>query len=75
MTMAEVEVWVIVDADGDYRVGIDADGAAEAYDGDIGHDATRPTRLVKVVLTVPLPVVPVLTGVVPTDGEAVLQVA
>ncbi len=27
----EVELWVTVDADGDYAVGKDADAAAEAY--------------------------------------------
>jgi hypothetical protein len=71
----ELEIWVKVDADGDYRVGIDAEAAAEAFETDIGESADTPTRLVKVVLTIPLPAVATLTGTVPAEGEAVLAVA
>lgn len=71
---AEIEVWVIVDADGDYRVGACEDDAVETYDHDIGL-ASIATRRVKVVLTVPLPYAPTLTGVVPAEGEAALTVA
>jgi hypothetical protein len=73
----QVEVWVLVDANGDYAVGRDAADAREDYDNDIGNDVDEMGgfRLVKVLLTVPLPVVVELSGTVPADGQAALRVA
>lgn len=68
----QVEVWVLIDSDGDYEIGKDAADAASNFDNNIGTDPERPTRLVKVLLTVPLPAVCVLSGTVPAEGEGQL---
>jgi hypothetical protein len=67
----EVEVWVLVDASGDYAVAKDAAAAVEAYEGEVqaltesgGH------RLVKLTVKVPLPATVELVGEVPPDGES-----
>jgi hypothetical protein len=75
MKTCEVKIWVIVDADGVYRVGTCAQEAADTYDADFNRSLDCPTRMVKVVLVVPLPSVPTLTGTVPAEGDAVLAVA
>lgn len=71
----EIEVWVMVDACGDYAVGTDEDSAKESYSDGIG--ATEPARMVKVILTVPKPKAVTLRGTVPaeTEGEFALAVA
>jgi hypothetical protein len=69
----ECEVWVMVDSDGDYACCICSDGAEEKYDSEIG--GSKPRRMVKVVLSVPLPSVPTLIGAVPAEGEAGLSLA
>jgi hypothetical protein len=66
-TTTQVEVWVMVDQDGDYDVGTSEELARENYDGNIGGDAAR--RLVKLLLTVPLPEPLVVTGVIPAPVE------
>lgn len=63
----QVEVWVVVASTGDYEVGRDADAAEERYADDIGGNECR--RMVKVTLTVPLPVAVELTGVVPEESS------
>lgn len=65
--MLEVKVWVVVDAGGDYGVGRDEDTALSSYDDDIGGTGTR--RMIRVVLQVPEPVVPTLTGTVPAEAN------
>ena len=68
---AQVEVWVVVDENGDYAVGADDDGAYDAYDETVG--GTRlARRAVKVTLTVPLPETVELTGTAPECGAAEL---
>jgi len=74
--MCEIEVWVVVDANGDYGVGKDSDLAFTNYRDDIG-EPDGATRLVKVLLKVPTPKPVELVGVVPeevTEG-AELRVA
>jgi hypothetical protein len=61
----EVEVYVLVDGDGNYVASEDADALADRYDEVAGNDAATARRRVKVVLTVPLPVEAVLRGTVP----------
>jgi hypothetical protein len=68
MATTTIEVWVMVDQYGDYDVGTSEGLAREAYDGNIGGDAAR--RLVKLLLTVPLPEPLVVTGTVPAPAEA-----
>lgn len=67
----EVEAWVIVDSSGNYAVGTSLDDACEAFEDSIG--GSQPRRAVKLKLTVPLPGVPVLVGVVPADSAAGAQ--
>ncbi len=54
--MVAVEVWVMIDEDGDYAIAKDNDELAAAYDGDIGGDRdTLCTRRVKITVNVPKP--------------------
>lgn len=71
---AEIEVWVVVDSDGVYGVGIDQDVAQTDFDNS---DGSGPTRLIRLKLTVPLPKVIEVTGTVPNEdgGEVKLTVA
>lgn len=66
--MKEVEVWVIVDADGEYGVGFDEDTAADDYSNN-GSSSIR--RVVRVTLNVPLPTVTEVEATLPalpSDG-------
>jgi hypothetical protein len=63
----EVEAWVIVDEDGDYRVGITADDAEEAYDSDVGGGTALARRVFCVKLKVPVPKVVELVADVPAE--------
>lgn len=66
----QLEMWAVWDANGDYAVGVDSDGAAEAYRDNIGEpDAATGIRLAKVMVTVPLPADLEITAVVPTPDE------
>lgn len=77
MTTATVEVWVVVDEDGDYAVGTGDDHAAERYREEIGdcEAGTRGMRRVKVLLTVPLPAPIKLAVTAPADDAAALVAA
>lgn len=65
-TVQELQVFVVVDAAGDYAAAGDEDGALEAYDDAIGGNAPR--RLVRILLTVPLPEPITLKGEVPPES-------
>lgn len=64
----QIAVWVMVDSDGDYAVGIDADNAADNYDQEVNANSGR--RLVKVLVTVPLPVPLEATATIEEEVEA-----
>ncbi len=64
----DVEIFVAVDESGDHIVASDRDDLDLSSLGDS-------TRIVRVVLTVPLPVLVTLKGVVPPEGEATLTVS
>lgn len=67
------EVWLCVDQAGDYAVGVDAESARSAYAENIGAlEDTEGHRMVKVIVTVPLPEVVELAGEAPATGKAVL---
>ena len=67
------EVWVCVDNDGNYAVGVDADAARAAFDDTIGTlGETDGHRMVKLVVDVPLPTVVELSGAAPAQGTAKL---
>ena len=51
----EVEVFVVVDENGDYAVAKDADELGTAYDNDIGGDTGLARRVLKLTVSVPLP--------------------
>lgn len=70
MATKRIEVWVCVDEGGDYACGNDRDGALDDYVDAI--DGTGPTRLIRVLLDVPLPTPVTLTGAVPAEGAATL---
>ncbi len=76
MKSTTIELWVIVDAGGDFGFGRSGEEAAEHYEENIG-GFPGASRLVKVTLNVPLPVVTELTGDVPADmgGKVKLEVA
>jgi hypothetical protein len=66
---AAVEVWVIVDENGDYAVGGNEDQCNESYDNDVNASGAR--RMVKVTLVVPLPIAMEVKGEVPAEGGEV----
>ncbi len=55
MAMHSVEVFIVVDADGQYVVGTSEDAVSEAYDNDIGTSAATCRRVVKVTINVTVP--------------------
>lgn len=68
METTTVEVWVLVDEDGNYVASHDVDRLCEEYDDVIGGDRDSTSfRRIKVTLTVPLPKPVELTGVVPAE--------
>jgi hypothetical protein len=70
----EVEVWVLVDSDGNAVATADESLLDELYDEQVGGVAGLARRRVRVVLTVPVPEETVLRGTVPAEGEATLTV-
>jgi hypothetical protein len=75
---AKCELVLIVDANGDYAVGKDFDGAKEQYENDVGELSACEGgfRVVRVTVGVPLPEVVELTGDAPPwSGAATLAVA
>ncbi len=76
MDLLKCELWICVDAGGDYAVGKDEDEAKTAYE-----DTVQPLadcsgfRLLKITVNVPTPTVrPELTGTAPEEGQATLSV-
>lgn len=60
--MKELEVWVVVDANGEYGVGFDEDTASDDYSNN-GSSSNR--RVIRVTLNVPLPTVTEVTATLP----------
>lgn len=74
----EVEVWIAVNECGDVAIAGEQSEVVERFEENIGNVSEQEAiRYVKMIVTVPLPTVPVLRGVVPVEGEAglTLQVA
>ncbi len=68
--MQEVEVWVLIDSNGDYVASDDADLLNERYEERVQEvSAAEGTRRIKITLKVPLPAVIELTGTVATVEE------
>ncbi len=74
MKSATIELWVLVDAGGDFGFGRSGEEAAEHYEENIG-GFPGASRLVKVTLNVPLPVVVELTGDVPAEASVAVALA
>lgn len=68
------EMFLVVDGIGDYGCGKTPEAAREDYEATIGDLSDAESfRTVRVLISVPLPVVPTLTGTAPdADGEASL---
>lgn len=76
MTMKTLEVWVAVDADGNYEAGDSEESACERFDDfDPGRAGVTGYRLVKVLLTVPLPGPMTATAVLAEDAPPVATVS
>ncbi len=66
--MIELELYVVYDGSGDYRVHHDSEtDARELYADDVGGSELR--RCVKIKLKAPAPLAIELTGVVPAESE------
>jgi hypothetical protein len=71
--LVECEVWVMVDADGDYAVGSTNEETEERFDDEVG--GTAPRRLVKITMRLPRPRAIELVVQVPDEhqgGEAIV---
>ena len=53
--MTECEVWVLVDADGNYVASDDAGHLGERYDDTIGNSADMARRVVRITVRIPTP--------------------
>jgi hypothetical protein len=73
--MLTLEVWVKVDEAGNHEASVDAETCEERFRDNVGETPGEATRLVKLVITMPAPTVPTLTGTVPAEGDATLSVA
>jgi hypothetical protein len=70
--MAECEVWVLIDENGDYSVGKDQEQAQEDYDGNINAPGAK--RMVKLTIKIPLPVPVEVTVNVPEEKTGKVSV-
>jgi hypothetical protein len=72
-TTVEVEVFALVDADGNVVASHDPDLLGELYEEHVGAEHGTGRRVVKLVVSVPVGPV-VLRGTVPAEPEATLSV-
>lgn len=63
--MHELEIWVLVDENGNYVVTTDSGDLEEQYDNAVGEGSGVDRRTIKLILYVPKLQVTVLTGEVP----------
>ncbi len=70
----EIEVWVLVDSDGEYVVGKDQSDLGELYANDIGESGAA-RRMIKLTVKVPVVAHVELTGTAPHEGQAALTVS
>ncbi len=74
MAVHEVELWILVDENGDYVAAREAADLAVRYEEEIGGGPELARRVVKVVVKVPVESFVTLCGTVPAEGEASLSV-
>lgn len=63
-----VEFLVLIDGDGNVETGTDYDEVMERWRENVGDSEVGPRRLVKVVLTIPLPTAAEIKGEVPAES-------
>lgn len=68
-TYTTIEIWVLIDEQGDYAVGNDAETASQRFTDDVGDDLALGRRMVKLTVKVPLPTTIELTGEVEIEEE------
>ena len=70
--MTDLELFVLLDADGNYVTSHDRDNLMDEWDSVIGDTPVHPTRVFTIKLKVPMPVATNLAAVVPESvGGAV----
>jgi hypothetical protein len=71
---AEVEIYLVVDTNGDYEVGVNEDDAPERFSENISGDSIR--HMIKMTITVPLPRTIEVTAALPEreDGGYGLEI-
>lgn len=67
--LCEIEVWVVIDEDGDYAAGTGREDAETAFEDSIGFSNEKATRRVRVTVKVPLPKPLEVVGTVVEDDE------
>lgn len=73
-TMQEIEIWVMVNEEGEYEAGACDDDAVQRFEENCTSGINR--RLIKITLNVPLPETIELEGEVPdTEGKPTLKLA
>ncbi len=70
----QVEVYVLVDSDGNYACSPDKDNLADLYDEEVGNGAEFARRVLKLTVAVAVPEFVTLSGTAPAEGEAALTV-
>lgn len=65
----ELEIWVVVDENGDYAAGTNREEAEASFDNDIGCDQSTASRRIKLTVKVPLPKPIEITGEVNVNEE------
>lgn len=72
MDTVDIEVWVMVDEDGDYVVEVDSSQLKDRYEQDIGElNGEKATRLVKLTVKMPKPKAVELTAEIGDETPAV----
>lgn len=69
--MVEIELLVMVDADGNFEIGRDADDLKTRWEENVGELAPTATRMVAVKLKVPTPVVVEVEAEIAEEPEEV----
>lgn len=69
--MIEVQVWILVDSDGDYVIATDQDDVHTKYVEDVSEESSLPKRLVCVTLQVPAPQMVHVKATLPEESAGV----
>lgn len=64
--MTEIEIWTVIDGEGQAEVGMSEDDCLERYDNEIGGSLAR--RVVKMMLMIQPPKAIEVSGAIPDEG-------